>query len=146
MNFLKYITLLIVIANIYSAYNDCSETEITVTIGGYSFQQNTTFSATKGDDCKDRTINDDDKNKYNKKYCCYMTYDGYKYSNSKMGTDGKEVEINGSCMTLTDEQHSHIKDLIKYYEVINGRVNVQIDCKSYYLQLGIISLLLFILF
>ena len=146
MNFLKYITLLIVIANIYSAYNDCEKTEITVTMNGYSYQYNTTFSASKGDDCKDRTINDDDKNKYYKKYCCYVTYDGYKYRNSKMGTDGKSVEIDGSCMTLTDEQHSHIKDLIKYMEIFQGRVNVQIDCKSYYLQLGIISLLLFILF
>ena len=146
MNFLKYITLLIVIANIYSAYNDCEQTEITVTLGSYSSPLNTTFSATKGDDCKDRTINDDDKNKYNKKYCCYITYDGYKYSNFKTDTDGKQVEITGSCMTLTDEQHSHIKDLIKYNEIYHGYTNYQIDCESYYLQLGIISILLLILF
>ena len=146
MDFLKYITLLILIANIYSAYNDCEKTEITVTIDGYSYPRNTTFSATKGDDCKDRTINDDDKNKYNKKYCCYVTYDQHKYENEPINGQGKYVGIDGSCMTLTDDQYNHIKDIIKYNEIYYGYTNYQIDCKSYYLQLGIISILLLILF
>ena len=146
MDFLKYITFLIVLANIYSAYNDCVKTEITVTDNGFSYTQNTTFSASKGDDCKDRTINDDDKNKKYKTHCCYVTYDQHKYINRPINDQGKYVGIEGSCTTLTDVQYNHINDLIKHYENVEGFTNVQIDCKSYYLQLGIISILLLILF
>jgi hypothetical protein len=48
------------------------------------------------------------------------------------------------CRYLTEEEYDEIKDYIGDIED-GGFKDVTVDCKSYYLQLGILSLLLFLL-
>ena len=58
---------------------------------------------------------------------------------------GKKDGVKKSmCTYLTDEAYKDIKDHIGDLEDA-GYEDASIDCKSYYLQLGILSLLLFLL-
>ena len=54
------------------------------------------------------------------------------------------------CMRLTDSQYDNIKEYVRYYSLYSdgdeAYNNVKIDCKSNYVQLGLLSLLLLILF
>ena len=58
---------------------------------------------------------------------------------------GKKNDVENSiCKYLTEEDYDNIKDYIGYVED-SGYDDVSVDCKSYYLQIGILSLLLFLL-
>ena len=128
------------------------------------------FEAKSANDCKDRKNGeytydsyeyDFDNNKYKLKtkgttktfytHCCYITYDRIK--EFELGRDSKNEEtgIEGYCTGLTDSQYEHIKDYINYltFKVDDDDYalnKVKIDCKSKYIQLGLLSLLLLILF
>ena len=66
---------------------------------------------------------------------------GYHCCLQKGKKDGVEKTM---CRYLTEEEYDEIKDYIGDIED-SGFKDVKVDCKSYYLQLGILSLLLFLL-
>ena len=58
---------------------------------------------------------------------------------------GKKNGVEKSmCTYLTEEDYDNIKDYIGDVKD-SGYGDVSVDCKSYYLQIGILSLLLFLL-
>ena len=56
----------------------------------------------------------------------------------------KNYVENSMCKYLTEEDYNDINDYIGDIED-SGYKDVSVDCKSYYLQIGILSLLLFLL-
>ena len=88
------------------------------------------YPATSKSDCLDY-YNGVDSQGY---YCCYSKerYNGQDYA---------------ECFNLNSYEYKHIKDTIKNIETdyYNSGIDLQIrslDCNSYYLQLGIISLII----
>ena len=79
-------------------------------------------------DCVNK-LGDDDRNAGY--YCCY----------EKAKKDGVE---KSDCVFLIEEQYKEIKDYIGSIKD-QGYKDVSVDCKSYYLQLGVLSLLLILL-
>ena len=49
------------------------------------------------------------------------------------------------CQALTQMQYEHIKDYIKFNEILWADVNLNIDCKSFYIKMSLFYLLLFLL-
>lgn len=164
MNFYNIFAFVLLISAIFCEFNDCTRTEITISPdGGTSFAQNVTYSPSSADDCKNRkvleyddryyyisNIKEEDKIDYKtyNTHCCYMTYDGINYHSRTTNSKGKSVEINGYCTQLTDAEYDNIGEYIKYYQTA-GKIflpNLKIDCNSFYLKLGLLSLILFILF
>lgn len=82
-------------------------------------------SASKAADCKDLDKEGEIK------HCCFI----------KGKIDDKEVK---GCHPLTEAQYNDIKQTIKDLEKNNAKVD-KLDCKSFYLQIGIISLIFLIL-
>ena len=72
---------------------------------------------------------DDDRNAGY--YCCY----------AKAKKDGVQ---KSECVFLLEEQYDEIKDYIGSIKD-QGYKDVSVECKSYYLQLGVLSLLLILL-
>ena len=64
-------------------------------------------------------------------YCCFQ-------QGKKNGV------LNSICKYLTEDDYLNINDYIGDVED-SGYKDVTVDCKSYYLQIGILSLLLFLL-
>ena len=85
-------------------------------------------SASTVDECKGK-ISDSLKN--SGYHCCLQ----------KGKSGGVEKTM---CKYLTEEVYDNIKDYIGDIED-SGFDDVSVDCKSYYLQIGILSLLLFLL-
>ena len=56
----------------------------------------------------------------------------------------KKGTVQTMCKYLTEDEYDNIKDYIGDIED-SGYDDVSVDCKSYYLQIGILSLLLFLL-
>ena len=81
----------------------------------------------KKEDCK--TENFDDEEKKYAEYCCFA----------------KGGEDDGSCVAYTKYQYKHIKDIIKYGRLNGASDDYSIDCKSLYLQISLLSLLLLLL-
>jgi hypothetical protein len=79
------------------------------------------------EECKAENL--DDEEKKTAEYCCF----------SKGGED------DGSCSPYTKYQYKHIKDLIKYGRLNGADDDYSIDCKSLYLQISLLSLLLLLL-
>ena len=82
---------------------------------------------TKKEDCK---LSDTDKDN-DLAYCCFVEDGDAKY-----------------CHGITKYQYKHLKDYGKL-KLLTGDVkneDVKIDCKSFYLQIKIISILLLLLF
>ena len=77
-------------------------------------------------DCKDLSLDD------NEKHCCYL--EGKK--------DDKDVK---GCFPLTEDDYKDMKKTIKEIEKQNNADVDKLDCKSFYLQIGIISLIFLIL-
>ena len=77
-------------------------------------------------DCKDLSLDDDEK------HCCYL--EGKK--------DDKDVK---GCFPLTEDDYKDMKKTIKDIEKQNNADVDKLDCKSFYLQIGIISLIFLIL-
>ena len=161
MNFIKVISLIFVISYIYSAYEDCTNSEIKYKLNGLEQETNNTFVASSADDCKGRKIleynvnyyytqNDDDKIKTYKTHCCYYTYEGMEDDTKKISpninSNGDKVGYAGSCIELTDSQYDNIQNYINYLQFRYDRNGAKIDCNSYYLHLGLLTLLLLIIF
>ena len=78
-------------------------------------------------------FSDTEKKDYGKEYCCFV-----KNANDQDNKDG-------ACLALTKYQYKHIKDYIKYQILNEGaHEDYSIDCKSFYLEISLLSLLLFL--
>ncbi len=160
MNFIEVISLLLAISYIHSEYNDCKTTEISYKEDGQEYKRNNTFVPSSADDCKNRKVLEyhtyyDNKGepikiKTYKTRCCYYTYEGMeedtKYRDYNLNSDGKEVGYGSSCIELTDSQYDNIQNYINYLQFRYDRNGAKIDCNSYYLHLGLLTLLLLIIF
>lgn len=160
MNFIEVISLLLAISYIHSEYNDCETTEISYKEDGQEYTRNNTFVPSSADDCKNRKVLEyhtyyDNKGepikiKTYKTRCCYYTYEGMeedtKYRDYNLNSDGKEVGYGSSCIELTDSQYDNIQNYVNYIQFGDDRNGVKIDCNSYYLQFGLLSLILLIIF
>lgn len=164
MNFYNAFPFVLLISTIFCEFNDCTRTEITITPDGIpSYTDNVTYSPSSADDCKNRKVleykdhyyllsNVKEENKilyktYNT-HCCYVTYDGMNYQERTTNSKGNSVEMNGRCEALTDAEYDNIADYVKYLQTEgkNFLPNLKIDCNSFYLKLGLLSLILFIIF
>ena len=79
------------------------------------------------DECRDKISQEYKNSGY---HCCLLV--------------GKKNVQNSMCKYLTEEDYNDINDYIGDIED-SGYKDVSVDCKSYYLQIGILSLLLFLL-
>ena len=77
-------------------------------------------------DCKDLSLDDDEK------HCCYLEGE----------LNDKDVK---GCFPLSEDQYKDMKKTIKDIENQNKAEVDKLDCKSFYLQIGIISLIFLIL-
>lgn len=169
MNSIKYIALILLIENIFSAddpfnYNTCQDEVYTYKIDNVEFKGIRKFEAKSANDCKDRQIREytHDSYDYDGKlkskdttktfytHCCYVTFDRIKEIETTHDSKNEEVGIEGYCLRLTDYQYNNIKDYIKFTSFFSyddeAYNNLKIDCNSNYVQLGLLSLLLLILF
>ncbi len=95
----------------------------------YSYQVCNKNNA-KQEDCKADNLSSSEKSKGDE-YCCF----------AKAGD-------NTSCMPLTKYQYKNIKDFIKMMLLAGsdkGFNDLSIDCKALYLQISLLSILLFLL-
>lgn len=83
-------------------------------------------SASSSKDCKDLAVETGDK------YCCYL----------KGKTGGKEYK---GCASLTKEEYDDIDKTIKALEDLPDSEIDKLDCKSYYIQFCLLSLLFVLL-
>ena len=90
-----------------------------------------TTSSTK-EECLKSELDEDEK-ELGYQYCCFMK-DDFKYT-------------DGACVPLTKPQYKNIKDFIKSHEMIDQPppVNGIIECKSFYLKIGLLSLIFLLL-
>ena len=83
-------------------------------------------------DCIQRSISDEETRNGGYR-CCFM----------RQKVDSISFKGNiYSCLLVTSEQYDNIKNLIKAKEKETGVEDVKINCKSSYLQFGLIILLL----
>ena len=78
------------------------------------------------ENCKVENLSDDEKK--TAEYCCFV----------KGGWDGDE------CEAYSKYQYKHIKEIIKNAR-LGGLEDYSVDCKSLYLQISVLSLLLLLL-
>jgi hypothetical protein len=72
----------------------------------------------------------------------YEKDDGFPYCCFLKGTDeGKSVE---TCISLTKQQYDNIKNTMKSLEENDYEIK-KLDCKSFYLELSILSFILLLL-
>ncbi len=69
-----------------------------------------------------------------------------KKKDSNRNSNGDKVGYAASCIELTDSEYDNIGDYINYLQFSENLNGVKIDCNSYYLHLGLLSLLLLIIF
>ena len=68
--------------------------------------------------------------------CCYMKY----------SVDSKNYEAYiHTCILVTQNQYDNIDDYIERYEEQNNVEDLKIDCSSFYLQFGLLFILIFLL-
>ena len=91
----------------------------------YTYQTCEKHNANK-EDCKAENLDDDEKK--TAEYCCFIK-------------DGDDTV----CSALSKYQYKHIKDIIKYGRLDGADDDYSIDCKSLYLQISLLSLLLLLL-
>jgi len=95
----------------------------------YSYQECSNTNV-KQEDCKADNLSSREKEK-GVEYCCF----------AKAGDET-------SCFPLTKYQYKNIKDYIKMMRLIasdKGFNDLSIDCKALYLQISLLSILLFLL-
>ena len=92
------------------------------------------------------------------KYCCYLKYnkmekyetkniisEEYDTKNNKRNIL-KEEKITGRCIALTEYQYEHLENYIELLQLTNNLiVKPLVDCKSSYLHLFILNLILLFL-
>ena len=93
-----------------------------------SLSEKCTGSASSTYDCVDLFTDSERAGGY---YCCY----------EKAKKNGVQVS---DCVFLLDDDYDDIKNYIGSIKD-DGYTDVSVDCKSYYLQLGVLSLLLILL-
>ena len=96
-----------------------------------SFTYQSCDGHTSKDDCKTDNLSQGEKDA-GAEYCCFE-----KDANSASRKDGY-------CVPLTKYQYKHIKDYIKRELIGGAHEDYSIDCKSFYLQISLLSLLLFL--
>ena len=84
----------------------------------------------KASDCHSRELSPYEKE--SNKYCCYL------YT-SRNGVEGKE------CVTASIDEYNNIDSTITTYQGFFSITVKSFDCKSAYLQIGLLSLLFFLL-
>ena len=68
--------------------------------------------------------------------CCYMKY----------SVDSKNYEAYvHTCILITQNQYDNIEDYIERYEDQYNLIDLKIDCSSFYLQFGLLFILMFLL-
>lgn len=98
---------------------------------------------TSGEECKKIKVDfQSDGEKYT--HCCYLDYT-YKYEENGQ----KKEENEKYCIPISDKAYEDIDKYIKDAEKdaeegIEGKIN-KLDCKSVYLTINLLSLLLFLL-
>lgn len=95
----------------------------------YSYQECSKNNA-KQEDCKADNLSSSEKNK-GAEYCCLF-----------------KASDDTSCSPLTKYQYKNIKDYIKILRLMvsdKGFNDLSIDCKALYLQISLLSILLFLL-
>ena len=94
----------------------------------YTYQQTyCSKSTTNKEDCKAENLHSTEKDA-GKEYCCY-----YKNGN------------NTGCSALSKYQYKHIKDYIEVQLLRGYKDDYSIDCKSLYLQISLLSILLLLM-
>ena len=85
--------------------------------------------------CEERTSSTElaENNAYK---CCYMKYyiDSHNY----------EAYVH-TCILITQNNYDNIKDFVKRYEEQYNLEDLKIDCSSFYLQFGLLFILIFLL-
>ena len=81
-------------------------------------------------ECFSRELSDAEKASEGK-YCCYFLY-----------LDGSHED--DSCLPFSQKQIDNIEDTIKAYETLMEVTVKSLDCKSSYLQIGLLGLLFFL--
>ena len=84
----------------------------------------------KESDCLNQ-LSDEQKNTLKKTHCCFFQSDN---------------QVDPKCVSLTQTQYDNIDDYIEYNEILWGYVNTKINCNSYYIDISIYYLVLFMLF
>jgi hypothetical protein len=103
--------------------------EIIIVLCLIIFTYQSCISGTKKEDCKAENLDENTEKKLGYEYCCYVE-------------DGD----NKSCAALTKYQYENIKDYIKYMKLRSPvSEDAKIDCKSLYLEISILSILLLLL-
>ena len=96
-----------------------------------SFTYQSCRGHTAKDDCKTDNLSQGEKDD-GAEYCCFE-----KDANVASKKDG-------NCVPLTKYQYKHIKDYIKRELITGSHEDYSIDCKSFYLEISLLSLLLFL--
>ena len=89
----------------------------------------------KDEHCEERTTSYElsENNAYR---CCYMKY----------SVDSKNYEAYvHTCILITQNQYNNIEDYIERYEDQHNLIDLKIDCSSFYLQFGLLFILMFLL-
>ena len=95
----------------------------------FTYQLCSKSSGAKKEDCKAENLDDTYEKKQGYEYCCYVE-------------DGDDK----SCAPLSKYQYENIKDFIKYMKLRSPvSEDAKIDCKSLYLEISILSILLLLL-
>ena len=87
---------------------------------------------TSKDECKTSNLDQTTEKDKGKEYCCFE-----KDANVASKKDG-------ICVALTKYQYEHIKDYIKSERLAGAHDDYSIDCKSFYLEISLLSLFLFL--
>ena len=95
----------------------------------FTYQDCEKRSGAKKEDCKAENLDENSEKKIGYEYCCYI-----------------ENGDNKSCEPLTKYQYDNIKDYAKIMKLM-GPVSedAKIDCKSLYLEISLLSILLLLL-
>ena len=95
----------------------------------FTYQYCSKSSGAKKEDCKAENLDDTYEKKQGYEYCCYVE-------------DGD----NKSCVPLTKYQYENIKDYAKIMRLTGpASEDAKIDCKSLFLEISILSILLLLL-
>ena len=86
--------------------------------------------ATSNTECHNRPLSDGEK-AGGAAYCCYFDY-----------LDGNHEDK--SCIPFNQNQYDNMEDTIKAFENLMEVKILSIDCKSSYLQIGLLGLLFFL--
>jgi len=123
----KHYILLIILLSICYVHNENEGTSGgTATVDGKAACEE--IGASSVNECVDKISQSYKNSGY---HCCLQK--------GKKGDNTKTI-----CRYLTEDEYDNIKDYIGDIKDA-GYKDVSVDCKSYYLQIGILSLLLFLL-